>query len=210
MSQHIVYYDQQGIIIADDSRITKIVQGKKERAGEERKLFALGNFSCIASSGAYIGIKISGLLQEAIKERELEDFLDIYPYALDFLNDNYQEYLLENNVELMLADSHYKMLYFLIAGYSAKDDSYHVHLLESLDYRVPFQEVALGNILTMPRMLGLEMKLFRFSREQRLDLEEIEKNIRESLKEIAKINDDIGPPFYSALITRRGMKIEKF
>jgi hypothetical protein len=60
-----------------------------------------------------------------------------------------------------------------------------------------------GNLIVMPRNLGMEMRLFKALLSQ-TPLEEILRLSREFLEKQADLKEEVGPPFYYATITPAG------
>jgi hypothetical protein len=76
-------------------------------------------------------------------------------------------------------------------------------LLGSEENELPLKRMLTGNVLVMPRNLGMEMRLFK-ALNQGADLEEVLHLSRDFLEKMAAIKEEVGPPFHYATITSRG------
>ncbi len=78
-------------------------------------------------------------------------------------------------------------------------------LLGSEENELPLRRIEIGNVVVMPRNLGMEMRLFK-ALNQGADLEEILHLSKEFLEKMAAVKEEVGPPFHYATITSRGFQ----
>ncbi len=76
-------------------------------------------------------------------------------------------------------------------------------LLGSEENELPLRRIQIGNVVVMPRNLGMEMRLFK-ALNQGADLENILHLSRDFLENMAAVKEEVGPPFHFAIITSRG------
>jgi len=146
---------------------------------------------------------LSQQFQERVRERGWTELLDIYAAAHDFLNRRYYRFLLHNYGWFRTHPEAFKLLYFVIAGYSRRLGEGKVFLLESKDHELPFTLVPTGQVLTMPRVLTLEARLVALQRRQ-VSLEEVARFCLEQLQLIAQRDETVGGPYQAAVITAAG------
>ncbi len=204
MTQTLVGFNQHGIIMASDSRATRFdAQGQKEYFSVE-KLFPLGRYTGIVSGGSGVSIPLTYLLRREVLRRGLLAVEDILEFAVPFLSDHYGAYLTAHGPE---KEEELRRLNFIIAGYSLEDPDhqYQVYLVESENNALPFKVTPVKPLLVMPRNLSMEMRLFKaLSAGENLD--ELTRMCQEFLEKVSGLQEEIGPPFYFATITRAGYR----
>jgi hypothetical protein len=78
-------------------------------------------------------------------------------------------------------------------------------LLGSEENELPLQRIQTGNLVVMPRSLGMEMRLCK-ALNQGADLEEVLHLSKDFLEKMAAAKEEVGPPFHFATITSRGFQ----
>jgi hypothetical protein len=204
MTQTLVGFNQHGIIMAADSRATRFAPtGAKEFFSVE-KLFPLGRYSGIVSGGSGVSIPLTHLLVQEVQRRGLLGVEDILEFAVPFLSEKYGAYLEAHGPEEY---EEFRRLNFILAGYSleAPDSQYQIYLIESENNALPFKVTPVQPLLVMPRNLGMEMRLFK-ALHQGLALTALLELCQAFLAKMAEVQEEIGPPFYFATITRAGFR----
>ncbi len=204
MTQTLVGFNQHGIIMASDSRATRFTPtGDKEFFSVE-KLFPLGRYCGIVSGGSGVSIPLTHLLRQEVQRRGLLGVEDILEFAVPFLSDQYGAYLEAHGPE---DQEEFRRLNFILTGYSLEDpeSQYQIYLIESENNALPFKVTPVRPLLVMPRNLGMEMRLFKALGEG-LHLADILELCRAFLEKMAAAQEEIGPPFYFATITRAGFQ----
>jgi hypothetical protein len=203
LTQVIGAYNQNGLILASDSRATTFDEEGQSRHFTVSKLFPLGNHAAVVSGGAGVSIPLSLALRHEVDERHLSDVDDIVAFAGPFLSCGYGRYLEEHGPE----QEELRRLNFILAGCSLKARSplYRLYLLESENNVLPLRIFPLASLIVMPRNLGMEMRLMKALQQgdslpQLLDLS------REFLEKMAALRDGVGPPFVFATITPQGYR----
>jgi hypothetical protein len=204
MTQTLVGFNQHGIILASDSRATRFdAQGRKEYFSVE-KLFPLGRYAGIVSGGSGVSIPLTHLLRREVLRRGLLAVEDILKFAVPFLSQHYEAFLTEHGPE---KEDKLRRLNFIIAGYSLEDPDhqYQIYLVESENNALPFKVTPVKPLLVMPRTLSMEMRLFK-ALNANAKLDELTSMCQEFLEKVSGLQEEIGPPFYFATITRAGYR----
>ena len=204
MTQTLVGYNQHGIIMASDSRATRFTPaGAKEYFAVE-KLFPLGRYCGMVSGGSGVSIPLSHLLVQEVQRRGLLGVEDILEFAVPFLSEQYGAYLEANGPE---EHEELRRLNFIVAGYSLEDldSQYQIYLVESENNALPFKVTPAKPLLVMPRNLSMEMRLFK-ALTAGTALAALLAMCQEFLEKMAALQEEIGPPFYFATITRAGFQ----
>jgi hypothetical protein len=204
MTQTLVGYNQHGIIMASDSRATRFeAQGRQEFFSVE-KLFPLGRYAGVVSGGSGVSIPLTHLLLREVQHRSLLAVEDILECAVPFLSEQYGRYLAQHGPE---KEEEFRRLNFIIAGYSLEDpeNQYRIYLVESEQNALPFKVTPVQPLLVMPRNLSMERRFYQ-ALTTGADLDELARMCLEFLEKISNIQDEIGPPFYFAAITRAGYR----
>ena len=202
MTQTLAGLNEHGIVLATDSRATRFdAQGQPE-IFTVNKLFALDRRSAILSSGAGVSVPLSQALRhQLVRHPGALAFEDMVEFALPFLSRGYERHLDEHGPEA----EGFRRIYFILAGYCPHSPPPHFEmvLLGSEENELPLKTIQIGNMVVMPRNLGMEMRLFK-ALNQGADLEAILHLSRDFLKNMAAVKEEVGPPFHFAIITSRG------
>jgi hypothetical protein len=202
MTQALAGFNEHGMVLATDSRATRFDAAGQPEVFSVNKLLALGRHSAILSGGAGVSVSLSFALRRQIARHaaplELEEMVE---FALSFLSDGYGRYLETHGPEA----EGFRRIYFILAGYvpGSPPPHFHMVLLGSEENELPLRRIQIGNVVVMPRNLGMEMRLFK-ALNQGADLEEILHLSQDFLKNMAAVKEEVGPPFYYATITSQG------
>jgi 20S proteasome alpha/beta subunit len=202
MTQALAGFNEHGIVLATDSRATLFDAADHSETFNVNKLFALNQRCGILSGGAGVSVSLSLALRRQIARHpgplELEELVE---YALPFLSQGYQRHLESHGPEA----EGFRRIYFILAGYVPDSPPPHFHmvLLGSEENELPLRRIQIGNVVVMPRNLGMEMRLFK-TLSQGADLEEILHLSQDFLEKMAAAKEEVGPPFHFATITSRG------
>lgn len=201
MTQALAGFNQHGLVLATDSRATRVHAHQETEFFSVNKLLPLHRFAAILSGGAGISVPLTQALKEEISRRRgLEDPDDIFDFAQPFLTHALSRYLAAHPV----SDEGLNRIYFILAGYSPTlpPPGYRLVLLGS-DEGEPLHLMPVGNLVVMPRNLGMEMRLFK-ALTGGAPLAELLAMSREFLEKMAAAKDEVGPPYYFATITPSG------
>lgn len=201
MTQTLAGYNEHGIVLATDSLATRFDAKGRPTYFNVKKLFPLSRHCAMVSGGAGVSIPLSlALRQEVSQRRGLEDIQEILEFSLAFLSRGYARHLAPQEP----SPEGLRRIYFLLAGYSPDlpPPGFHLALLGSEDEE-PLHLMSVGNVVVMPRNLGMEMRLFK-ALAAGAGLADLLKLSREFLEKMAQIKEEVGPPFYFATITLAG------
>jgi hypothetical protein len=202
MTQALAGFNEHGIVLATDSRATRFDTGGEPETFNVNKLFALNHRCAILSGGAGVSVSLSFALRRQIgrhpSELALEDMVD---FAVPFLSQGYARHLETHGPEA----EGFRRLYFILAGHVPHGPAPHfaMILLGSEENELPLKRIPTGNLVVMPRNLGMEMRLFK-ALNQGADLVELLSLSRSFLENMAAVKEEVGPPFQFATITSQG------
>jgi hypothetical protein len=202
MTQTLAGLNEHGIVLATDSRATRFNDAGQPEVFTVNKLFTLDRRSAILSSGAGVSVPLSLALRQQIARHpgslELEEMVE---FALPFLSRGYERHLEKHGPEA----EGFRRIYFILAGYTPDEPPPHFKmvLLGSEENELPLRRIQIGNVVVMPRNLGMEMRLFK-ALSQGADLVDILHLSQEFLHKMAAAKEEVGPPFHFAIITSRG------
>ncbi len=202
MTQALAGFNEHGIVLATDSRATRFDAAGQPEIFNVNKLFALNRRCGILSGGAGVSVSLSFDLRRQIARHpgplELEEMVE---FAIPFLSQGYERHLESHGPEA----EGFRRIYFVLAGYVPDNPPppYKMVLLGSEENELPLRRIQTGNVVVMPRSLGMEMRLCK-ALNQGADLEEILHLSRDFLQNMAAIKEEVGPPFHFATITARG------
>jgi hypothetical protein len=202
MTQTLAGFNQHGIVLATDSRATRFGADGQLEGFTVHKLFALDQQTAILSGGAGVSVPLSlALRQQIIRHPGSLEFAEIVEFALAFLSRGYERHLQAHGP----GAEGLRRIYFILAGYDPDTPPPHfaMVLLGSEDNELPLQQIKIGNVVVMPRHLGMEMRLFK-ALNRNADLMEILQLSRDFLENLATLKEEIGPPFHYAVITSKG------
>jgi len=204
MTQTLVAYNQNGVIMASDSRATRFTPAGDKEFFTVEKLFPLGRYCGIVSGGSGVSIPLTHRLRQEVQRRGLLGVEDILEFAVPYLSDQYGAYLEANGPE---EHEELRRLNFILAGYSLEDldSQYQIYLVESENNALPFKVTPVQPLLVMPRNLSMEMRLFK-ALTAGTDLTALLAICQEFLEKMATLQEEVGPPFYFATITRAGFQ----
>jgi hypothetical protein len=202
MTQALAGFNEHGIVLATDSQATRFDAAGQPEIFNVNKLFALNRRCAILSGGAGVSVSLSFGLRRQIARHpgplELEEMVE---FALPFLSQGYQRHLETHGPEA----EGFRRIYFILAGYVPDSPPPHFKmvLLGSEENEFPLRRIEIGNVVVMPRNLGMEMRLFK-ALNQEADLEEVLHLSKDFLEKMAAVKEEVGPPFHYATITSRG------
>jgi hypothetical protein len=200
MTQALAGFNQHGIVLATDSRATRFGAGGRPEFFTVKKLLPLTPHSAILSGGAGVSVSLSlALRREIARHRGLVELEDLADFALPFLSRGYQQHLKRHGPE----PEGFRRLYFILAGATPdKPPGYALSLLGS-EENEPLKVIPVGQVVVMPRHLGMEVRLFK-ALQAGAGLQEILDLAKDFLDNMSQTKEEVGPPFYFATITAAG------
>lgn len=205
MSQLIACKNKHGIILAADSKAIDFDPNGELVEFETRPLIQLTPHSGILAGGAAEAEKMCQALKEFIAAEGIGDIEDVYGVTLPFLASEYDRFM-RKHCEIFPLDTIHQV-YFLLGGYGQKDPQspYRLYLIWTKQKRPQLDGDEISVAFTVPRIIRLEHKLNRLCKENRT-LEEILPEIQTGLEKQAETLDEVGPPFWYAVITSEGFR----
>jgi hypothetical protein len=202
MTQALAGFNEHGVVLATDSRAMRFDAAGRPEIFNVNKLFPLDRRSAILSGGAGVSVSLSWALRRQIARHpgllELEEMVE---FAVPFLSQGYARHLETHGPEA----EGFRRIYFILAGYvpDAPPPPFQMVLLGSEENELPLKRIQTGNVVVMPRHLGMEMRLFQ-ALKQGAALVDVLHLAQEFLTKMAEIKEEVGPPFHFATITAEG------
>ncbi len=194
MSQILAVRTEDGVVVATDSKAILFLGDKRYTLTVE-KLFKINSSLGIITLGLTYGIEMVRDFLDYLRKEGIKEFGDVCGVANTFFSSQFSK-------ELKRAPHHikdlYKRLYIMIFGRSISD--YRITLFSTENYELPFLEQKIESVVTIPRLPIFEIKIKKLAKELSLfDLASYMLNYLRSCD-----NEDIGPPFYGAIVTDKG------
>ncbi|HZE21883.1 MAG TPA: hypothetical protein VE082_07515 [Desulfobaccales bacterium] len=201
MTQALAGFNEHGIVLATDSRATRFGAAGQPEIFTVNKLFALNRQTAILSGGAGVSVPLSLALRRHIARHpaplELEEMAQ---FALSFLSRGYERHLETHGPGI----EGFRRIYFILAGYvSDQPPPPFALVLLGSEENEPLKQIETGNVVVMPRHLGMEMRLFQ-ALSRGAELAEVLQLSKDFLERMAAAKDEVGPPFHFAAITAQG------
>lgn len=208
MTQEIVYRSPLGIVLASDSLIIKVEDDGRHQRLAACKLFPLKPWAALVTAGAFVGVRISRQFAAHARDRDLTSIEQLAPAAQSFFEREYGRFIQENQAWFAAHPEAYRSLYVLLAGRSGRDQTlpWQTHLLASEEHALPFQTPSIGELLTIPRHLGLEGQLMIRMKEG-ASLEDVAAFCHSALQVLAEREPErVGGPFYASILDEQGFR----
>jgi hypothetical protein len=204
MSQLIAFKNQSGILLAADSRAPRFTLDGEVEWREGERFQALGKGAAILAGGAPEGAKMIADLAELVESESVTGVEEIYNLALPFLTSAYTEFMRKECEFVPLDPLHH--VFFILGGRTGGEaaDPFRTYLIWIRRKLPQLDADEIESAFTTPRLIGLEARLARLSREN-ADLDAVLPDIRGAMEVQAERNEEIAPPFVYARITREGL-----
>lgn len=205
MSQVIACKNQQGIILATDGKAIDFDPSGKMIDIKVDRLIQLTQYTAILTGGAAEGEKMCQTLKSFVSEEDVEDIEEVYGAALPFLATEYERFIRKHCEVLPLDPIHH--VHFILAGYTEKDtqNPFRLYLVWTKKKLPQLDGDEITSAFAVPRIMRLEYNLNRYSKENR-PLDVILPEIRKTLEKLSESQEEIGPPFSYAFITKEGFQ----
>ena len=205
MSQLIVCRNKNGIVLATDSKALEFVPPDTISETEITRLFQLNRQTAILTGGAVEGFRMCKRLKDFIEGEKLSDIDEIYNAALPFMGSEYEMFMRKECETIPLDPLHH--VHFILAGFSAKtpETPYRLYLLWTKKKLPQLDGDEIDLAFTVPRRMGLEFKLNQLCKVNS-PLEEILLTIKAAVEKLGQKEEEVGPPYKYAVITREGFK----
>jgi hypothetical protein len=205
MSQLIACKNEHGIILAADSKAIDFDPTGKMVDFKVDRLIQLTRYTAILTGGAAEGEKMCHTLENFLSEEGVNDIEEVYGAALPFLASEYEAFMRKYCEILPLDPIHH--VHFILAGYTESDiqNPFRLYLLWTKKKLPQLDGDEISSAFAVPRIMRLEYNLNRLSKENR-PLDRILTEVRKTLEKLPESQEEIGPPFCYAYITKDGFK----
>jgi hypothetical protein len=208
MSQLIACQNANGIVLATDGKAVDFDLRGKMIDLEVDRLVQISQHTAILTGGAADGVEMCHALRNFLKEEGLDDIQEVYGASLPFMSTEFERFMRKRCEILPVDPIHH--VYFILAGYTSKDPqrAFRLYLLWTKKKLPQLDGDEISLAYTVPRIIGLEYKLNQLCREN-VSLDRILPDIKKSMEKISKTQEEVGPPFNYAFITKDGfLKVE--
>ena len=205
MSQLVVCQSDDGMVLAADGRAVDFDPDGKLLHLKVDRLVQLNQWTAILTGGAAEGVQMSLALKSFLKEESLTDIQEVYEAALPFLGTEFERFMRKRCEVLPVDPVHH--VHFILAGYTDRDPQrpFRSYLLWTKKKLPQLDGDEISFAYAVPRIMGLEYTLNRLIREK-APLDRLLSETRSHVEHLAKIQDEVGPPFSYAFITERGFQ----
>jgi hypothetical protein len=205
MSQLIACQNPHGIVLATDGKAIDFDPTGKMIELKVDRLVQLTRQTAILSGGAADGAAMCHALKNFLSEEELEDIQDVYGASLPFLSTEFERFMRKRCEILPVDPIHH--VYFVLGGYTAKDQQYpfRLYLLWTKKKLPQLDGDEISFAYTAPRIMGFEYRLNQLAKEN-APLDQILSEMKKEMDKAAKTQEEIGPPFSYAFITKDGFR----
>jgi hypothetical protein len=205
MSQLIVCQNSHGIILAADSKAPALdLSGNMTHLTVDRML-QLSAHTAVLTGGAAEGMEMVGELKNFLEEEGIDDVQDAYGATLPFLATRFETFMRKLCEIVPLDPVHH--LYFILAGYTDRDAErpFRLYLFWTRKKLPQLDGDEISFAYCAPRLMGLEYKLSKLC-QANAPLEDVFPVVKKGMEERAMRDDEIGPPFKFAFITKEGFR----
>jgi hypothetical protein len=203
MSQLICCRNGNGVVLATDSRAVSFDPSGKMSYLAVNRMVQLSQHTAILTGGAAEGAEMCQALKLFIEEEGLDEVQDVYGVALPFLAGEYEKFMRRECEVMPLDPIHH--VFFILGGYTERNQQqpFHLYLLWTKKKLPQLDGDEITFSFTAPRIMGLEYRLTQFCKEDK-PLDQILAEVKGGMKKMAETQEEVGPPFSYALITREG------
>ena len=205
MSQLIACQNAHGIVLATDGKAIDFDPTGRMIELKVDRLVQLTKQTARLTGGAADGAEMCYTLKNFVSEEKLEDIQDVYGASLPFLSTEFERFMRKRCEILPVDPIHH--VYFVLAGYTAKDleRPFRLYLLWTKKKLPQLDGDEISFAYTAPRIMGLEYKLNQLAKENAL-LDQILSEMKKGMEKVAHTQEEIGPPFRYAFITKEGYR----
>jgi hypothetical protein len=205
MSQLVVCQSKDGMVLAADGRAVDFdTEGKLLHLNVDR-LVQLNQWTAILTGGAAEGVEMCLALKSFLKDESLIDVQEVFKAALPFLGTEFERFMRKRCEILPVDPVHH--VHFILAGYTGRDlqRPFRSYLLWTKKKLPQLDGDEISFAYAVPRIMGLEYTLNRLIREK-APLDRLLSEIKKNMGQLAKTQDEVGPPFIYAFITEKGFQ----
>jgi hypothetical protein len=203
MSQIVVCRNRHGIVLAADSGSIEVGPGGQLCTQPMQRLHWLTAFTALLAGGGKACEKIAMALKAFIARENLKYLDEVYLAALPFLASEYESFMRSECAQLPVDPIHHT--YFVLAGFTASDQSFGAHLIWNKKRRPLLDSDTITSAYAVPRRLGLEARLNRLAADGQ-SAEELLSALRLGLERHGPSEGDLVRPLVFAIINREGVR----
>ncbi len=189
-----------GVVLAADRRVVMEHEDGR-RIHSLRKLYPLGTQAAIATAGAAVGIGLSRTLSRVLRCRSAAEFEEIEPYVVQVFRREYEAFVRQGQRWFRDHPEAHRRSYLLLAGRDSNGGC-RLAFYASEDHGDPHQGVRVGGVVTAPRRLGLETRLYQELGEPARD--RIVEVVIQGMRRIRERDDAVAGPFDIAVLDGSG------
>ena len=206
MSQLIACQNAHGIVLATDGKAIDFDPSGKMIELKVDRLVQISQHVAILTGGAADGVGMCHALKNFLKGEKLDDIQDIYGASLPFLSTEFERFMRKRCEILPVDPIHH--VYFVLGGYTAKDPQrpFRLYLLWTKKKLPQLDGDEISFAYTAPRIMGLEYWLNQLCK-QDAPLDQILSEVKKGMEKVGKTQEEIGPPFSYAFITKEGFQM---
>lgn len=205
MSQLIACQNSNGVVLGADGKAVDFDPLGKMIELEVNRLVQLTEHTGILSGGAADGVEMCHALRNFVTEEGLDDIQEVYGATLPFLSTEFERFMRKRCEVLPVDPVHH--VYFVLAGYTPRDRQrpFRLYLLWTKKKLPQLDGDEISFAYTVPRIMGLEYRLNQLCKEN-VSLDQILPEIKKSMEKLGETQEEIGPPFSYAFITKEGFR----
>ncbi len=205
MSQLIACQTHSGIVLAADGQATDFEPSGEMIQLKVERLVQLSPHTAIAAGGAADGVHMCHALRRFIAAEKLDDVEEVYRAALPFLGSEFDQFMRKRCETLPVDPVHH--VFFVLGGYTGRDATqpFRLYLIWTKKKLPLLDGDEITRAFTVPRVMRMEHKLNRLSQEN-AGLDQVLSQIKRDMEEIARSQEEVGPPFSYGLITQEGVR----
>jgi hypothetical protein len=193
-------------VLAADSLALEVGAAGTMVGVKTERFVTLADHAAMLTGGAAEGTGMCRSLKRFVTEEGLRNIEDIYRAALPFLASEYELFMRKKCQALPIDPLHH--VHFILAGVSSQDPAqpYRMYLLWTKKSLPQLDGDEIGLAYTVPRRMGLEYSLGRLCKENK-PVDEILLTVRKQMERLGREQEEVGPPFTYAVITKEGVRV---
>jgi hypothetical protein len=205
MSQLIVCRNQNGIVLAADSKALDFDAAGHVHEYTVERLVQLNETTAVLAGGAVAGAHMADALRRFVAEEKLTGVEDVYNAALPFLASEYERFMRKSCEFMPLDPGHH--VHFIIAGRMENDpqNPFHLYFLWTKRKLPQLDGDEIGAAFAVPRLLRVEYRLSRMASEN-APLDRVLSEVSLALERQTEAQEDVAGPFAYAVIDESGFR----
>jgi hypothetical protein len=205
MSQLIACKNQNGIVLAADSKALDFDTAGNVHEYTVNRLVRLNDATAVLAGGAIAGPHMAEALKRFVAEEKLTDVAAIYNAALPFLASEYEQFMRKSCAFMPLDPVHH--VHFIIGGRKENDpqNPFRLYFLWTKRKLPQLDGDEIGSAFAVPRLLRVEYRLSRMALEN-APLDRVLSEVSLALERQAEAQQDVAGPFAYAVVDEAGFR----